>query len=175
MMWKIELPEQAKLRIVFASVLVMVFGNNVIRWWFAQFCNSFDIKSQRQTPKTLPIWVPEKDIPGPTPNPAPPAVSNWRAPELHLWAWATTGAGCISLGPVSSTLSELTKPEAPSAPTWTSYALPGIRPFNPKLWEPFTIFFLHSTLQNGNFAKTTSLNILRDKKSLVASREANSL
>jgi hypothetical protein len=75
----------------------------------------------------------------------------WSPPRVpggfYLWVWAKTGVGCASPGPVSNTSSELTKPESPSAPIWTLYAVPGIRPFNPKkLWEPFTIYFLHSSL-----------------------------
>lgn len=39
------------------------------------------------------------------------------------------------------------KPESPSAPIRTLYAVPGIKPFNPKKpREPFTISFLHSSL-----------------------------
>lgn len=44
----------------------MVFGNNVIRRWFAQFCNSFGIKRQRLLTPKLPTELrPIEDIHGP--------------------------------------------------------------------------------------------------------------
>lgn len=52
-----------------------------------------------------------------------------------------------SPGPVSNTSSELLKPDRPSAPTRTLYAVPGVKPFNTKkLREPFTISFFQSSL-----------------------------
>lgn len=54
---------------------------------------------------------------------------------------------CASPGPVSNTSSELLKPDRPSAPTRTLYAVPGVKPFKTKkLREPFTISFFQSSL-----------------------------
>lgn len=168
---KIESPKSCRLRIIFTSDFVMVLAN-VIRRWFAQFCNSFDIKSQRQLKpnsghptgpyrRTVSVsptaWLHSASIPA-------GALGGFTSldwePEL---VWCAPHLGLSQTHPL-----ELTKPESPSAPTRTLWsAVPGIRPFNPKkLREPFTISLLHS-LCLWKFCKTTHLNVLRERKSLM--------
>lgn len=85
---------------------------------FAQFCNSFHIKSQRQLKAQLPTQQdPTKDI-------YSPIHSSTTCPHLHRkcpvaapLSMSRTGVVCTSPGPVSNTSSELTKPESPSATT----------------------------------------------------------
>ena len=148
MVWKIESPKSCRLRIIFTSGFVMVLAN-VIRRWFAQFCNSFDIMTKTiKNPTHHPTGPHRRTVSAlPTIRLHQPPISSWSTGWLHFWLGARTGVVCTSPGPVSNTSSELTKPESPSAPTRTLYAVPGIRPFNPKtLREPFTISLLHSSL-----------------------------
>lgn len=79
---------------------------------------------------------------------------------------------CVPPLGVSQTHPLNSKPESPSAPIRTSYAVPGIKPFNPKKpREPFTISFLHSSLPMEIFAKTINCDILRGSRSHLMFQE----